>query len=221
MAYTPHTRITWGGLLGGPSVNQDWSIGLRVSIEPTAWAGIVALDPTALTTYAIGCLDDFTTSWPGSEFGKDRWLTYAKVALIDAAGHYTAPPTIAPGSLSAAYGTDNTLLPYQVCLVGSMKHVGIGRGNFGRVYYPTVASLPLVGGKISDTARGDYHGRHQAFLQAVNTRADATLSGACINIYNRATGSVKKVDQAAVGRVLDTQRRRRDQLDETLDFLPI
>lgn len=221
MAYEPHTYVTWHGLLGGPSTNQTWSIGLRMSISPAEWLGVLAIDPGALDDFTTAMLAAFTDSWPGTEFGKDMWLMSCKTALIQADGTYVAPPTVVGTLATVAYGTDNTLLPYQVCLVGTLKHIGVGRGNFGRVYYPTVASLPAVGGLIPESARDDYHGRHADFINAVNAAADAVISGAAVNIYNRVTGTQKSVDQVGVGRVLDTQRRRRDQLIENIDYLPL
>lgn len=219
--YEPHTLITWGGNLGDPTEGQSWSFGMRVDITSEDWLDASVGNPTVGPDSAAAWLANFQDSWDPSHFANSMYLTSCKVAIIGNDGHYVAPPWVAEGDLGTPYGTGATHMPFQIAMVGTLRHVGLGHGNWGRIYYPAPTALPAGDGLIDAGLRVTLAGLHNDFVAAVNDTADGVKGGASVGIYSRTAGTRKTVEQTALGRVYDTQRRRRDQLVESLVYLPL
>lgn len=141
-----------------------------------------------------------------------RW-DGVKFALTGTDGHYIEDPLVleaGPGSP----GGSVTGLPAQSSVVTTLwSGSSLGKGNYGRFYHPysgpTSAATPYMSTDLQST-----------FLTAaqglVNDIEDVLGEGSVIiNSDSTAGPQQKSVQFVRVGRVPDTQRRRRRSLDES------
>lgn len=214
MAYTAgnfdqnHLYVQWGGMLPG---NEVWSCGLRmVASSPDS---IAASDATLLSGLVSAITAFHTRST--TMISTRAVLQYVKANAVGVNGKYLYPTTQQSilantnGGASAA----NTL-PNQVALAISLT-TGVGRGpaHRGRFYIPLPAILPQSDGLIDATVRDGIKTSATTFLTALN----AITPNFQVGVFSRKSGAAthKLVTGIAVGRVLDTQRRRRNKLIET------
>jgi hypothetical protein len=179
------------------------------------WTGAVA----ALAELSAGDLNDMqdlmvdllqTTSW--ADYSR---LDGVKAAAISTAGAYLDSPLIAEQGPSI--GSETNVVPQCSCVVSLRSGLTLGVGNFGRMYLPhtrmdLASGFPITGSTVRDAIAA----------QAVTTiNGWTTILNAAITpsvvpvIMSQAAGTpTKVVTEVRVGGVNDTQRRRRNQLDE-------
>lgn len=149
-------------------------------------------------------------------------LTGVKVAALGTDGRYLDnPKTYLPGSPVA--GTNVSGAPAQtamVCTMWSGSH--IGKANYGRIYLPHCApSLNNSSPFITDTARNAIRTAFQSALNSINSDLLTWLGVAVKVRIHGAAGTTKDVAQVGTGRVTDTQRRRRNALDELIGYVAL
>lgn len=133
----------------------------------------------------------------------------------DEATLYTRP--------TAASGSSSSVSPAETICVSLRSGQSLGKGNYGRMYLPHTR-LPLTTGSPygDSTAQSTFATAAQTFVQGVNDDAQAVDAQVAMKIMSQAQGTpAKTVDQVAVGRVIDTQRRRRRSLTENYQFRTI
>jgi hypothetical protein len=203
----PHLYLQFGGSLPG---TEGWSCGIRFGQSP-AGAGEFGAVPGMLVP-AKNALSTWFTS-AGAKISSLASLQFVKLNAIDVNGHYVYPDTNEV-LLSVAGGAAGTVPPNQVCLAASWT-TGVARGpaHRGRMYVP-LPVVPLdVDGRISDT--------NATTMKAVLTTLLTTLQGLHATwkpaIFSRKAGApaYRLITGVQVGRVLDTQRRRRRSLLES------
>lgn len=221
MAYNPHTLLTFHGILGAEATaEQTWSFGIRFPANQGFWAGFVA-DGGSLTTVATDLMGAFTDNYTPENFSNSVWLFGVKMAILDAAGHYVAPPTEVVYDLDAAFGTSLQHRPFQDTIVTTFRHTGIGRGNFGRVYLPSPAASTDQTGLMDAVVAANLADLAQGWINDTNVVLAALDPDFTVSIFSRGAGTTKHVDSVGVGRVYDTQRRRRDKLVEATTYRSI
>jgi hypothetical protein len=212
MSYTPgdydaaHIYLQWGGLLPG---GEQWSCGLRL-----------AGPPSEAVAKAASLVDDWganikTFHENGSTGISPRaLLSYVKANAISGNGHYSADVTnmTAYANIPGG-GTVGNTPPNQVALCVTLT-TGFSRGpaHKGRIYLP----LPTFGIDASGAFAA-------ANAQAVSGTVDtliANLNGVDaawdVSVFSRKAGAAahRPVTGNLVGRVYDTQRRRRRSMVE-------
>ena len=212
MSYFPgpynvaHLYLQWGGTLPG---GEEWSCGLRM--QPVG-QGVANNSQTRLDA-AAAAIEKFHGTSP-SEISPRAKLTFTKLNAIGTDGKYLANTTLehvhanVPGT-----GLDSRTPANQIAMVVSLT-TGFSRGpaHRGRFYLP----LPTM------TVGGD--GRVDTGETAVVKQAATTLltdlnaidAGFKVAVMSRKLGAAigRNVTGIEVGRVLDTQRRRRNKLVE-------
>lgn len=212
MPYTPgpfdsaHVYVQWGGKLPG---NEAWSCGLRLY---NAGGGALTNDPAVLAaaTAAITAFHNRATSYISSS----AKLSFVKANVIGTDGHYVASTTLeqvvadVPGG-----GSASNPYPNQVALAVSLV-TGFSRGpaHRGRFYLPMPYAPVGSDGLISSTDRDLVKTSATTMLTALN----AMSSNLKVGVFSRKLGVAghRAVTGIEVGRVLDTQRRRRRSLKE-------
>jgi len=202
-----------GGWTGTPLAEEIWAFGMKFSVtadDPDDmvqdWADSVF--PQLATRWAL-------TSGTGGVISNECQLQQVKFASILTTGLYSGEPGVATGSQNG--GVASSALPPQCAMVVSTVAGGIfrGPGRYGRFYLPGVPSLRLANGVINSTGQAEYLAWAQDLIEMIlgnypgpNTPALAHFPPANINA---------PVSQVRVGRVVDTQRRRRNKVTE--DYL--
>jgi len=202
-----HIYLQWGGKLPG---GEQWSCGLRLykpdpsSAEVDAALNINAYK-TAIQTYHAG------GTACSSQAAK---LSYVKSNSIGTNGKYSTPTT--NQVIVADVGGGGAILaphPTQVALAISLV-TGFSRGpaHRGRFYIPLPTFLPDANGLISVADRDGAKTAATTLLTALN----AVTGGWKVGVFSRKAGAPghRAVTGIEVGRVLDTQRRRRRSLTE-------
>lgn len=142
-----------------------------------------------------------------------------KVAPLDANGKYVQDATVANSDGSIA-GTANVVVPQASVVLSLFSGSKLGKGNYGRIYVPH-SGVPGAGTPLIDTTtQAAWADDADNLLTQINTAAVAAAgAGASIRIMGASTAlgaaTEKVAVQVRVGRVVDTQRRRRSALDES------
>lgn len=106
-------------------------------------------------------------------------------------------------------------LPFQVTPVVSLRTAVANRSGRGRFYAPSPAVDTQAGGRMTAGSQGNLADSAAAML--------TSLDGAGLQpvLFSRTTFNTTPITSLDVGDVLDTQRRRRNQLIETRTSRPV
>lgn len=202
-----HLYLQWGGKLPG---GEEWSCGLRMAAAgasaSTDPAGMIAAASDAVEAYHVRA----TTHT--SQYAK---LSFVKLNYLDTAGHYAEDLTYQEILADVAGGGSATeIYPNQVALVVSLT-TGVTRGpaHRGRFYLPMPSMAMEATGLIGAAQRDQVKTSTDTFIAALN----AINANYDVAVFSRKLGAPahRLVTGVEVGRVLDTQRRRRRSLAET------
>lgn len=195
-----HLYLTWGG----PSCQdgESWQSGLRFPV-PT-YPGSTQLEDVDLAIYTW--LSDPQTACSG--LFRHAWT---KLAVIGTDGRY--PDDVdallyekTPGTV----GSGNGHPPQCSVAVTTLTERTRGRGVRGRMYLPGNNSTIADDGRISVTAATNIATRTAQFIDEVTD-----LMGVPAAVFSEVgAGAYNPIVAVGVGRVVDTQRRRRRSLVE-------
>ena len=213
MSYTPgpfdeqHIYVQWGGSLPGGEI---WSCGLRMAratpTGPPAYS-------TALMTGAVAAISAYhqrQITW----ISPRCLLQYVKVNAITVDGKYAENVTheTVVANLAGGGNVDNTPAN-QIALAVSLT-TGVSRGpaHRGRFYSPVPCVVPAADGRIAEGDALNAKNSATTLLTALN----AITPNVQVAVMSRKAGAPahQLVTGIQVGRVLDTQRRRRNKLAE-------
>lgn len=212
MAYTPgpfdseHLYVQWGGKLPG---NEEWSCGLRLY---NAAGGTLTPDPTFNNAVSTA-LQNYHTRDTSSIAGACK-LSFVKVNIIGVDGHYREATTQEITLPDVAGGGINVPPhPNQIALAISLL-TGFSRGpaHRGRFFMPLPTFTTNLDGLIGASQQANAKYSADLLLSDLN----AISANLQVGVFSRKLGSAghRKVTTTFVGRVLDTQRRRRRSLAE-------
>lgn len=156
-----------------------------------------------------------------------QWADYSDLVAVKAAalgldGTYLAEPRVFPISPVESGAVEN-IAPQLTTVITLWSGLTIGRANYGRLYLPH-SRVPLAAGtpRMSTTDQASAVAAAVTFIDALNTiHSGEVPAGLVSNLSAVGTGVTKPVMQVGVGRVLDTQRRRRGQLPEEIAYDPV
>jgi hypothetical protein len=112
-------------------------------------------------------------------------------------------------------GSGTTVLPLQSALVYTLVTARPGRSYRGRMYWPVLTQAIPADGKLPTTSI-TLAARALSFVQMLETLSqEAPLATMAPVVVSKAQNVVTEVTAVRVGNVVDTQRRRRDNLVET------
>jgi hypothetical protein len=201
-----HLYLQWGGKLPG---NEQWSNGLRLAPVAAANSG----DPAGLIAGCVAAIQAWHVHVDSAihPFAK---LSFVKLNMINTAGHYATDETFETILADVAGGGSSTVYTAnQLALAISLKTaVSRGAAHRGRFYAPLPTPYVTTDGTIAAADRDKIKARATALLAALN----AVSANYDVAIYSRKAGNPghRLVTGIEVGRVLDTQRRRRRSVAE-------
>jgi hypothetical protein len=202
-----HLYVQWGGLLPG---EETWSCGFRM------WqaGGSTPQDANDALVGVSAAIAEFHVR-PNTMISPKALLQYVKVNAIGTNGKYTGDATVeaifgnTPGG-----GVDQKTPPNQVALAVSTT-TGFSRGpaHRGRFFLP-LPCITIFGDGRMDA--GDA-GLVKASANVLRTGVNAAGGGHVMTVMSRKKNAPghRAITGFEVGRVLDTQRRRRRSLLES------
>jgi hypothetical protein len=210
-----HYYLQWGGTLPGGEI---FSCGMRMA---TNLPGNPAL-PDITDDYVnnIGGMVAGFHQTPQANISPTCILTYVKLNVIKVDGTYKYPQTheYTPVGIPGG-GNGSPQYPNQVALaVTLITDYTRGPAHSGRFYMPLPAIPVAVDGRIT----ADYAGGVRAAASGLITTINNNAQNAYVAVFSRKAGAPahRQVTGTRVGRVLDTQRRRRSALPESYVIAP-
>jgi hypothetical protein len=208
------TRITLSGTMFGGA--EEWSTGFFLGQEsadatPLAQAGIDQIRDAWEVFFEHGL------SWISNRYQ----FTQAKAAIIDATGHTVLDSVLYAYPASAVNGgATSGHLPPQCSLVCTLlSDRPRGKASKGRMYLPGYAGGVDGGGKVESSIVSGIATNLKTFFDSMTSDADIPDQ---LILAAKGTGPVPAltaqndyVETLRVGDVVDTQRRRRNGLNET------
>jgi hypothetical protein len=200
--------VQWGGKLPGA---ESWSCGIRLRKK----VGFTVIADAAPLLAGVGAAIEAMHSNAGTQIGSNAKLSFVKCNAIGIDGRYldTSGTNIATYADVAGGGGTTPNHPNQIALAVTWT-TGYSRGpaHKGRTYLP----LPIIGvdsaGLIAAANAGAVSDVLDTFLTSLN--AVSSSYEAAVFSRNAVTPGNRKITGNKVGRVLDTQRRRRRSLVE-------
>lgn len=117
-------------------------------------------------------------------------------------------------------GTGLSAHPFQTAIVSSLRSGVPGPRGRGRLYWPAtginVAAATL---RAASGVTTSHISAVKTYLSGIEAAIEATLTGVSLCVWSRVGLTLSPVTQIQAGDVLDVQRRRRDQLVESISSL--
>lgn len=173
--------------------------------------------------FAEGIRDEYvtfasTTGW--------RWADYSqlyaiKAAALDTDGSYLTDAV--SWDVADAVGTISDVPPQLTTVLTLWSGSGVGRANYGRLYLPhSVLDQTTLTSRASVTTAQNVATAGAALIEAWSLAHGTLVSPGAIHIMSSVgAGLSKPVAQVGSGRVTDTQRRRRNRLDEDIQYVAL
>lgn len=217
---TQHILLSWLYKISGTDERGETSVRLGVPIGTPDAVDI-------LSSFTTTNMDNFYLAMASLCAGLDiKYADYAvldtmKAAAIGTNGLYLTDPLVTP--TGAAAGNDTEVHPQSTVVLSLRSGSNFGDANFGRMYLPYTALQVAPTTPYATSARATAMAANFAtFVNTVNGEADSILSTLQIMIMSaKGTGTNKSPTQVACGRVNDTQRRRRNRLNEDYSFASV
>jgi hypothetical protein len=210
---------------GGPLFQTEiWQCGIKFT--PTSGEDIFegAFSNISMSDIADDLRTWMTSGSNGAQIGSSARLAWAKLAVLDKAGHFKFDP-MSEEITPEVMPPQTTVYPAQVAYCVTLWSGGrLGRANYGRFYVP-VPSM-IVGqqseGVMTTTNAFNAAAAATAMINAVNGEIDTVGINTRPAIYSKVgTGTTKVAQYVSVGRALDTQRRRRNSLQEGHNYIEL
>lgn len=183
---------------------------------------------------AVQALDDLTTGdledladllVPVMNTASVGWCNFSTLAGIKVSargtdGLYLTDAKTANATTGTLTGASAVGSIQDTIVLSLRTPVGLGRARFGRMYLPhtfigRVSSSPFM----TQSTCAALAATAATCIGAINTVLESHTEDAnVVNMSSVGAGRTLGVTQVAVGNVLDTQRRRRRQLQETYSF---
>jgi hypothetical protein len=220
-----HLSIRFGYLISG--TDEIANTGLALSQEVLPYLGSAAnLAELNLSTLGPTLIAALRVHVSGSAGSTMKWADYSLIKTVRIAAVGVDGLEIGDAKIyedpAPAPGGDPLIVP-QCSVVGSLRSgLSTGAANFGRMYFPHTQLGPQTGSPRASGAQATAAvGSFETFISTVESNVNGQLTLGTLEafIMTQKTGfASKRVAQVAVGRVNDTQRRRRNQLVEEYAF---
>lgn len=207
-------RVTLSGTMfdGG----EIWSTGFFLGQE-----GSDAADGSdAMATAILAAWETFFEH-ANSSIASTYKTTQCKVAKIDTSGHTVDDKVFYayPGSTIQGASVNSPLPPQCTVVVTLLSDRPRGKASKGRMYLPGWANNLQGNGKMSGLHVGQLADNMKTFFDALTGHIDIPdqliLAAKGTGAFPALTAQNDYVETIKVGDVIDTQRRRRNDLNET------
>lgn len=219
-----HGVLVWGGSLPG---GETWSNSLRMAEteETLPFTNDTAgWDMQMFLDHYTGILQAHHAD--ANSFVSDRCkLNYVKFNRVDVNGRYVDQTSFINTFADVAGGRSGNVHPNQITLVVSFgSAVTRGPASKGRLYSPMPAMAIETSGLISVGNATDARDRFRALIEDLSDipGLDTAAGPGAVLMSKVGTGTkTRRISSCRVGRVLDTQRRRRRNLAESYEITDV
>lgn len=226
MAYDrAHYYLTWGGSLVGGT--EQWQTGIRVApLAVTPAADLVdALEAYVSLADIYADVAAVIAGPAPVQFDASVKLLWAKLAVIGTDGKYQGDAKIHE-DITAGSQNGATVIPPQLSLCVSLwGGSNFGGAQRGRMYWPcpnTQAFVQPSDGRLTAQQAADVRTRIRTMLLAIEGEVSTWVVQSQLAIMSSlGTGATRPISHVAVGRVVDTQRSRRRNLDEAHEYVTL
>jgi len=218
--YPAHwTRWSFGGTL---FTDETWTVNLTMGTP--GGAGVVPGGDDQWWQFCdqniVKAYNAFKTFWlfPQSMATAGASFIWTKAAVLDSDGRYVGnrAPAYTDGSPFPGLGVE---MPPQVALcLTNLTDIARGPGHNGRIYIPAGSrNSPAINatGHITYGGITEWLTSYQTLVQTMNAfTLGGSLASPRVSVTSRVTGMSTPVTKVRIGDVYDTQRRRRESIDE-------
>jgi len=206
-------RVTMGGVMGSEIFSYGWWVTGATGLTASE---LLAAMATAHDAFLASAATGFTTikAMFASEIS---WQTITVRPYNASTGAPTALPTTAAYLTS---GTGGQSLPYQCAVVVTLWNGRtMGKRRYNRFYLPPmVITVVSTHGQLATTPPADLCTAFKAMDDSLLGNTPHAVSS---NYFSNAGHDVQGLDEVRVDNVVDTQRRRRNQLVPSVSSLPL
>jgi hypothetical protein len=213
----PFVRLTWQFQITGTDEIADTGVKLA------RFGGLIDADAfvTNITNAQLdnmaGYLATMLAVSPGTHWAAYSALTSVKVAACDANGHYTSAPKLR--AITGHAGTYEDVAPQNTVVLSLRSSETFGRANYGRMYLPHTTYPLSTTYQATSAVATNVAIAGATMLGSINIQADLVQADVkVVNMSKLGTGTIKPVVRVGAGRLVDTQRRRRNALAEGTVF---
>lgn len=197
---------TIGALPGGEvwSVNPCWEID---------GSGGAPVTPSQANTIATACAAVAVPTSLVTLMGNNTTVNAIRVEARSLTGTLESQGEATRATPSGGTGTNTH--PHGTALVLSLRTPGVGPSARGRMYWPaTGQALQNTDYRIAAAAQTSILSGFKTYLSGLETAIKVTLPNANLTVWSRKSANFFNVTSLQLGNVLDSQRRRRDNLSE-------
>lgn len=211
-------KLSWGGTVAEESDTFVNSIHI----------GNEAMNMPNIPDYpndGTGLLDAYInliSAWfirPGTGISYTAKLEWIKLAHIGVDGLYVEDAFVRDLPASIRGGLAEPVAPQLSVALSMQSLIRRGPGKDGRIYPPQTGTVALNG---TDSISGSRAESFQTLLNAINDlEVDPGISASVILVSPLKGGFSSYVRKVRVGNVIDTQRRRRNKIQEVYTEVPV
>lgn len=220
MSY-PHkvAKVTLSGtMFGGQEI---WSTGFFMGFEGQ---DAPAITETGVSDISNAWQDFFTD--PDSQISNRYQYTMCKVQMMATDGKAIPDTALYYSPVSTISGAQNLpAMPPQIALVATLANsLPRGLATKGRMFLPGVLCSVDTTGHINNLEIQGITDNLQTFFSTIMNDADTPGRAVLASLGNALQlrpGQIRNVTQVRVGNVYDTQRRRRNALNEEYTTRPV
>jgi hypothetical protein len=225
MAYDrPSFYLTFGGTQLGTA--EIWQTGIHYA--PLDESTTVAQCVTALAAISVADIysdltNIFNTAVTSKRYANNVHLRFAKVAVLDESGHYAAAPKIHEGDTAGTVASANGVPPQLAVVFSLWSGTKFGQAQRGRMYFPVpIDFMTAVSSTTGQVPQSNVDQWSDTVAVALNN-AGGEVSTVTVPTFpaimsKLGSGTTKLIAQFGAGRIIDTQRSRRNQLVEAITY---
>lgn len=216
----PYIRMSFGGSTADG--NEIWSCGLPLVFQTPPDLPIEDFEFTASVIEDLGTAVNNFIGAAAARVPNNTKTEWIKLALIGTDGKYMTEPVLSEldwgGSVNAPYS------PQDALVVTLVSDIWRGVGKYNRFYLPTAGPAGTNAWKLNATEQAAFAAVAVDFIEALNITLETVpvaFPPRVGVVSDTRTGSIRNVQSVMVGQIVDTQRRRRNKLDEAYLTTPI
>ena len=206
---TPLIKLSFGGTLADGL--EIWSCGLTMDVVdvPGNEMANFLLWQEDFPAY-VTIIENFVSN-PDARVPTGVNLTWVKAALVDTDGAYMMEPIEAPASASG--GDAGGYLPQGALVYTLVSDRWKDPGRYNRFYLPTSTPTSTTGWRLTEAQALDAAEACKSFIEQLDITG-TQASSIVVVASPVGSGHMRGVYDIRVGRLIDTQRRRRNAIAE-------